>query len=81
MKTQFFDFDYAEPHPILSKNSERRVQRQMKNAVFDLTMPSRILFYSKIVKGERRTKFQFIVIHTPSPRSLASTIRRFNRFT
>ena len=25
-----FQFDCAEPHPVLSKDSERRAQRQMK---------------------------------------------------
>ena len=43
---------YAEPNPILFKDSERREQRQTENKVLWLAMPSRILSYSKIVKGE-----------------------------
>jgi len=34
MKNKVFQFDYAETHPILFKNSESREQRQMKNKVF-----------------------------------------------
>ena len=29
----------------------------MKNKFFNLIMPNRILFYEKIVKGVRRTKY------------------------
>ena len=47
---------YAEPNPILFKDSERREQRQTENKVLWLAMPSRILSYSKIVKGESRDK-------------------------
>ena len=47
---------YAEPQPILFKDSERREQRQTENKVLWLAMPSRILSYSKIVKGESRDK-------------------------
>ena len=52
----------------LRKNSERRAQNQTENAVFGLALPSRILFYLKIVKGERRTKrkTQFSGLALPS---------------
>ena len=45
---------YAEPNPIFddSQSSQRRDQRQTENKVLWLAMPSRILSYSKIVKGE-----------------------------
>jgi hypothetical protein len=33
-KTKFFYFGMAEPPPILSKDSERRVQWQKENEVF-----------------------------------------------
>ena len=35
-KTKFSTFDYAEPHPIFYKDSERREQRQMENKVFNV---------------------------------------------
>ena len=34
MKNEVFRLDYPEPNPILSKDSESRVERQMKNEVF-----------------------------------------------
>ena len=44
-KTYFFIF-IAETHPILFKDSERRVKRQIKNVVFifDFSEPHPILF-------------------------------------
>jgi len=38
-------FDYAEPHPVLFKDSERREQKQMGNEVsrFDYAEPPLIL--------------------------------------
>ena len=48
-KTQFLTFGYAEPPPVLFKDSERRELRQTKNAVFNfLAMPGHLLSYSKI---------------------------------
>ena len=44
----------AEPHPILFKDSERRVQYKIKLVLF--LWQSRILSYLKIVKGECNTK-------------------------
>ena len=35
-KTKFSTFDYAEPHLILCKDSERREQRQIENEVFNI---------------------------------------------
>ena len=35
-KTKFSTFDYAEPHPIFYKDSERREQRRMENKVFNV---------------------------------------------
>ena len=49
-KPNLFEF-YAKTHPILYKDSERREQRQTKNAVFNVcAMPSRLLAYEKIEK-------------------------------
>ena len=42
-KTNLLDF-YTETHPILSKDSERLKQRQMK--LPNLSMPNRLLFYT-----------------------------------
>ena len=44
----FFEFGHAEPHPIFYKDSERRVQRQMKTMFSNLAMSSRILSSTKI---------------------------------
>ena len=42
----FYTFDTAEPHPILCKDSERRLQRQKKNDVFQLSeLPNRIIWH------------------------------------
>ena len=34
MKTKVFKFDYAEPHPILSKDSESRMQKKQARLIF-----------------------------------------------
>ena len=47
-KTKFFKFDYPEPHPILSKDSERRAQYKKETCLIFL-LPSRVLAYEKIV--------------------------------
>ena len=50
---------YAEPNPILFKDSERRELRQTENKVLWLAMPSRSLsslLRGKVVKGESRDK-------------------------
>ena len=45
----------AEPHPVLSKNRERRAQKGREETKFSLrAQPSRILFYPKTGKGERK---------------------------
>ena len=49
-ENEVFKFGYPEPHPILSKYSERREQRQMKTQFSNLTMPSRILSFTKIAE-------------------------------
>ena len=59
----FLNFGFAEPHPILFKDSERFCNSKWKKEVFtDLILPSRILSYSEIVKGEsnyERTNIAF----------------------
>ncbi|WP_302526537.1 hypothetical protein, partial [Phocaeicola barnesiae] len=54
-KNKVFQFDYAEPYPILFKNSERREQRQTKNKVFqfDYAEPYPILFKNSERKKQR----------------------------
>ena len=46
-KTKFSTFDYAEPHPVFCKDSERQGQRQMKNKIFNLTPVSQKRFDNK----------------------------------
>ena len=62
---------YAEPQPIFAasrQSSERREQRQTENKVLWLAMPSRILSYPKIVKGESNTKRSVLIfIAEPQP--------------
>ena len=41
---------YPEPHPILSKYSERWAQKQTKTQFSSLAMPNRNLYYQNIAK-------------------------------
>ena len=53
-ENEVFPRDDAEAHPILSKDSESRAQREEgKTKFFPRTMPRRILSYPKIHKAER----------------------------
>ena len=58
------DIFYPEPHPILSKDSERREQRQMKNKVFqfDYAEPHPSLFKDSERCGENKIKNLFLII-------------------
>ena len=53
-KRSFQKFGYAEPQPILSKYSERRVQRVAETKFSDLAMPSRSLYNKS--EAVRQTK-------------------------
>ena len=54
---EVFNLNDAEPHPVLSKDKESRVQSLGGKRSFSLKdLPRRILSYEKIVKGERSGK-------------------------
>ena len=60
-ETNVSRIDFAEPPPILSKDSERRGQEQMGKRMFhELILPSRPPMFAhsaKIAKGEGRSKW------------------------
>ena len=59
MENEVLRFDYAEPHPIFYKYSERREQRQKGKWNFHKwSMPSRILYSTNI-------GIYFVIRNTP----------------
>ena len=72
-KTKFSTFDYAEPNPILWKDSERRAENKISKLCFKyfLSWADSCLRVTKIRKGESRgkwkTKFSTFDYAEPNP--------------
>ena len=69
MKTEFSQFDSAEPHLVFFKDSERRAQRQMKTGFsqFDSAEPHLVFFKDSERRAQRQMKTGFSQFDSAEP--------------